>query len=68
MNISEGTLLRISQTDTVPGFEPIANLDPSAENPSFGCRGLKFESSETPGMGIDMRVTKEKFVSPESEK
>ena len=67
MNVSKGTLLRISQTDTLPAFIAIANLDPSAENTSFGSWRSKFKSSGTQRMGIEMRVTKEKFVPPESE-
>ena len=72
MNVLKGTLLWISQTDTLPGFVTIANLDPSAENTSFGswrCKVLwrwKVKSFGM-GMGIDMRVTKEKFVPPEFE-
>ena len=67
MNVSKGTLLRIPQTDTLPGFVTVANLDPSAENTSVGSWRSNFDSSGSLGMGIDMRVTKEKFVPPESE-
>ena len=66
MNVFKGTLLRISQTDTLPGFVTIANFDPSAENTSVGSWSSKSLGSGM-GMGIDMRVTKEKFVPPESE-
>jgi len=67
MNVFKGTLLRISQTETVPQPIVIANLDPSAENASIGAKG---NGSGTLGMGKEMPETKEKsvlFVSPESE-
>ena len=67
MNVFKGTLLRISQTDTLPRCITKANLDPSAENTISGCWRPKSESSETLRMGIEMRVTKEKFVPSESE-
>ena len=62
-NVPEGTLLRISQTGTPPQAIAIANLDPSAENVSSG--GL-IKYGVTLRRGIDMRVTKEKFLPPES--
>ena len=36
MNVFKGTLLRISQTDTLLQTIAMANLDPSAENASAG--------------------------------
>ena len=56
MNDFKGTLLRISQTDTAPQLIAIANLDPSAENASFGTWKIK-DASGNAGKGMDMRVT-----------
>ena len=39
----------------------MANLDPSAENATFGTQKIK-DPSGNPGMGIDLHVTKEKFI------
>jgi len=70
MNVFKGTLLRISQTNTLPGLIATANLSPSAENASAGTWRSPNNAFWDLGMGIDMRVTKEKFklfVPPESE-
>ena len=69
MSVFKGTLLRISQTNTLPGLIAIANLSPSAENARTGAWRIG-DLFETLGIGIDMRETKEKFilfVPPESE-
>ena len=61
MNVFKGTLLRISQTDTLLRAIAIANLDPSAENASAGAWTMG-DFFGTLGTGIDMRVMKEKFM------
>ena len=69
MNDFKGTLIWISQTDTVPQLKDIANFNPSAENASFGTWKI-IDASGNLAKGKDMRVTKEKFVlcvPPESE-
>ena len=59
MNVWNGSLLCIFQTDTPPQGIPTANLDPSAENASSGGFGVR---DFTLIAGKDMRVMKEKFV------
>ena len=68
MNVFKGTLLLISQTDTLLRAIAMAKLDPSAENASTGAWMIGNVFGPM-GMGIDMRETKEKFilfVPPES--
>jgi len=64
VNVFKGSLLRISQTDTLLRLIAIANLDPLAENAIIGSwsPGLNGDTSWMSEMGIDMQVTKEKFV------
>ena len=66
MNVFNGILLRISQTDTpgAPSLIALANLDPSEENASS--ESDKRFPSRGAGAGRDMHVTKEKVVPRES--
>ena len=66
MNVFKGTLVRISQTDTALQLMAIANLDPSAENASFGTWKI-IDASGNTGKGMDMRENFALFVPPESE-
>ena len=69
MSVFEGTLLLISQTDTLLGLIAIANLSPSAENARTGAWRIG-DLFETLAIGIDMREMKEKFllfVPPDSD-
>ena len=56
MNVFKRALVRISQTDTALQLMAIANLDPSAENASFGTWEI-IDASGNTGKGMDMRVT-----------